>query len=105
MADNRKMSGKKVLVTGSGTGIGREIALEFARLGADVVLHYSHSQAGARSAVDDIRLAGGKAEALKADFNNVEEAKELAAKAVDFLGGLDILVNNAGIVKDDLLCP
>ena len=91
------MKEKKVLVTGSGTGIGREIALEFARRGADVVLHYAHSADGALSAVEEIRSAGGKAMAIKADLNDVNQAIMLATKAVEFLDGMDVLVNNAGI--------
>lgn len=91
------MAGKKVLVTGSGTGLGREIALEFGRQGADVVLHYAHSSEGAASAVAEIRTAGGKSTAVKADLNNVEEAIKLAGEAITFLGGMDVLVNNAGI--------
>jgi glucose 1-dehydrogenase len=92
-----KLAGKKALVTGSGTGIGREIALEFAREGADVVLHYAHSDAGAKSAVDQIRGLGRKAEAFRADFGRLDEVLALAGRAIDFLGGLHCLVNNAGI--------
>jgi len=88
---------QRVLVTGSGTGIGREIALEFARQGADVVLHYSHSDAGARSAVQEIRALGRRAEAFQADFNDVTQARSLGQQAINFLGGVDCLVNNAGI--------
>jgi NAD(P)-dependent dehydrogenase (short-subunit alcohol dehydrogenase family) len=91
------MSGKRVLVTGSGTGIGREIALEFARQEADVVLHFAHDENGARTAVAEIRAMGRRAEAFKADFDRVDEAKRLGEQAVGFLGGLDCLVNNAGI--------
>jgi NAD(P)-dependent dehydrogenase (short-subunit alcohol dehydrogenase family) len=92
-----KMKDKKVLVTGSGTGLGREIALEFARQGAKVVLHYSQSADGAKSALKEIQSAGGKATALQADLREVDQAKKLALEAIDFLGGLDVLVNNAGI--------
>jgi len=92
-----KMVGKKVLVTGSGTGLGREIALEFARQGAAVVLHYSHSEDGAKSAKEEIQQAGGKTTVIKADLTDVVQAKKLASEAIDFLGGLDVLVNNAGI--------
>jgi NAD(P)-dependent dehydrogenase (short-subunit alcohol dehydrogenase family) len=92
-----KMKDKKVLVTGSGTGLGREMALEFARQGAKVVLHYSQSADGAKSALKEIHSAGGKAIAIQADLREVDQAKKLALGALDFLGGLDVLVNNAGI--------
>ncbi len=91
------MAGKRVLVTGSGTGIGHEIALEFARQGADVVVHYAHDEKGARAAVADIRGLGRRAEAFKADFDRVEDAARLGDEAIAFLGGLDCLVNNSGI--------
>jgi NAD(P)-dependent dehydrogenase (short-subunit alcohol dehydrogenase family) len=97
MAQEQKMQGKRVLVTGSGTGIGREVALEFARQGADVVLHYAHSDTGARSAVDEIVASGGKAIAFKADFDKVPEVVALGEQAMEFLGGMDCLINNAGI--------
>lgn len=94
------MQGKKVLVTGAGTGIGRGVALEFAGEGADVALHYSHSREGADSAVAEIQRSGGKACALKADFRDARQARALAGQAADFLGGLDVLVNNAGITMN-----
>ncbi len=100
MNGKRKMEGKRVLVTGSGTGIGTGVALEFARDGAAVALHYSRSGEGAHAAVEEIRKAGGKAEAFQADFRNVEQAAELPKKAAEFLGGLDVLVNNAGITMN-----
>ena len=92
-----KLKGKKVLVTGSGTGLGREIALEFARHGAVVVLHYFRETDGAESAVKEIQAAGGKAKAIKADFNEIDQAIKLTISAIDFMDGLDVLVNNAGI--------
>ena len=96
----RKMKAGRVLVTGAGTGIGRGVALEFAREGADVALHYSHSGAGAKAAVAEIEQAGGKACALQADFCDVEQARALPHRAAEFLGGLDVLVNNAGITMN-----
>src|SRR4051812_15217609 len=61
-------SGKVVLVTGAGSGIGRAIALRFAQAGAAVSLHYRDSEAGARSAADEIIHAGGRAEIVRADL-------------------------------------
>ncbi len=92
-----KLAGKKALVTGSGTGIGREVALEFARQGADVALHYGHSDKGARSAADEICAMGRRAEAFQANFDSVDEAIGLAESALAFLGGIDCVINNAGI--------
>ncbi len=94
------LKSKRVIVTGAGTGIGREIALEFGRQGADVVLHYAHSAQGANSAVEAIKAGGGRAVAFQADLREVGETKKLAARAVDFLGGMDILINNAGITMN-----
>jgi NAD(P)-dependent dehydrogenase (short-subunit alcohol dehydrogenase family) len=96
----QRMKDKRVLVTGAGTGIGRGIALEFAREGAAVALHYSHSRAGADSAVAEIVAAGGKACALPADFRDAQQARDLPARAAAALGGLDVLVNNAGITMN-----
>jgi len=100
MATERRMEGKRVLVTGAGTGIGRGVALEFAKEGATVALHYSHSATGAESAVQEILKAGGKAKAFKADFTQVDPVRQLAKEVVDFLGGLDVLINNAGITMN-----
>ena len=97
MTTNGRLQGKRALITGSGTGIGREIALEFSREGADVVLHYAHSARGAEAAVAEIKAAGRKAEVFKADFASATEPVELGRKAVEVLGGIDCLVNNAGI--------
>ncbi len=92
-----KLANKRALVTGAGTGIGREIALEFARQGADVVLHYSQGPEGAESAAREIQAMGRRAAILGADFNDADAALRLADSALQFWGGIDCLVNNAGI--------
>ena len=97
MDSEGKLSGKKAIVTGSGTGIGREVALEFARQGADVVLHYAHAAAGAESAAEEIRSMGHRAAVFPADFDRIDEVLRLADQAIAFLGRVDCLVNNAGI--------
>jgi len=97
---NKRMHGKRVLVTGAGTGIGRGVALEFAAEGAHVALHYSHSDTGAKEAVTTIRETGGTAEVFRADFSKAEDVGRLADEAIGFLGGLDVLVNNAGITTN-----
>ncbi|MGO9310728.1 MAG: SDR family NAD(P)-dependent oxidoreductase [Spirochaetia bacterium] len=96
------MKGKRVLVTGAGTGIGKGIALEFARAGASVALHYSHSGEGAEGAVGEIRAMGGKAAAFPADFTRLDAVRGLAESSLAFLGGMDVLVNSAGITMNRL---
>ena len=97
MSEQQKLAGKRALVTGAGTGIGRETAVEFARQGADVVLHYAHHDEGAHIAEEQIKVLGRRSMSLQADFAKIEEVTRLASEAVKFLGGIDCLVNNAGI--------
>ena len=99
MSDPQKLAGKKALVTGAGTGIGREIALEFARQGADVALHYFNEK-GAHTAAKEIRAMGRRATTIKADFRNIDQAVRVAEQAIKFLGGIDCLVNNAGVTMN-----
>ncbi len=100
MSIGADLAGKKVLVSGAGTGIGRGVALTFAEYGADVVLHYSHSDAGAKSAAEEIQAMGRQARAIQADFNDVDAVCNLAVEAESFLGQIDVLVNNAGITMN-----
>ncbi len=97
------LSGKVALVTGAGRGIGKAIALAFARAGATVVVNYHRSEKEAAAVVKDILAAGGVARAHRADVSNEKEVDALFAKVRTEHGTLDILVNNAGVMKNNLL--
>lgn len=90
------IKGKRVLVTGSSTGIGAATAIEFGRLGAAVAVHGNRSLDEAQKVVDAIETAGGKAVLVSGDISDKTVAAKIVADAVAGLGGLDILVNNAG---------
>jgi NAD(P)-dependent dehydrogenase (short-subunit alcohol dehydrogenase family) len=91
-----KLAGRKALLTGGDSGIGRAAAIAFAREGADVAINYlPQEEADAREVVALIREAGRKAVALPGDIRSLEFCRKLVADAVRQLGGLDILVNNA----------
>ena len=94
------LSGKTALVTGASRGIGRAIALELAKVGVQVLVHYSASPRQAESVVAEIRKAGGRAQALKADLALPGGAHDLAKQTRAIVGDrLDILVANAGSGK------
>jgi 3-oxoacyl-[acyl-carrier protein] reductase len=94
------LSGKTALVTGASRGIGRAIALELAKVGVQVLVHYSASPRQAESVVAEIREAGGRAQALKADLALPGGAHDLAKQTRAIVGDrLDILVANAGSGK------
>lgn len=94
-----KLDGKTALVTGGGRGIGRGIALEFAREGADVAVNYRRDQDAAAATVRDIQALGRRAIALQADVSQWDPVSAMVAKAVEFLGGLDIAVANSGVAS------
>jgi NAD(P)-dependent dehydrogenase (short-subunit alcohol dehydrogenase family) len=88
------LAGSTALVTGATSGIGREIALELAKRGADVVVHGRSAERGAET-VRDIQKSGGNARFVAADLNDPDDVRRLAAEA----GPVDILINNAGIYE------
>ena len=100
MAQELKLQGRRALVTGSDTGIGREIALEFARQGADVVFHYVHNDDIPKAAVEEVRLLGCRSTAFQADFDDLGQVVALAERAIEFLGSVNCLVNNAGVTMN-----
>jgi glucose 1-dehydrogenase/3-oxoacyl-[acyl-carrier protein] reductase len=91
------LEGKLILVTGAGTGIGRGVALELARQGADVAISYCSSAKGAAEVVAEIEGMGRRSIALQGDLGEVSECCRVVDQAVEFLGGLDGLFNNAGV--------
>lgn len=92
---------KTVFVTGAAKGIGKAIAIAFAKEGSNLVLNY-------RSAVSDALIAeiesyGVKCFPIQGDVSDFEKAKEMVEKATETFGNIDVLVNNAGVTKDGLL--
>jgi NAD(P)-dependent dehydrogenase (short-subunit alcohol dehydrogenase family) len=94
------LSGKTALVTGASRGIGRASALALAKAGAQVLVHYGRGKDEAEAVVQEIRSAGGRAQALSADLASPNGPRALAAEVRAIVGDrLDILVSNAGIAK------
>ena len=92
-----RLTDRKVLITGGDSGIGRAVAIAFAREGADVAINYlPDEEEDAREVVDLIQKAGRKAVALPGDIREETFCQQLISQVVKTLGGLDILVNNAG---------
>ncbi|MEZ7236757.1 SDR family oxidoreductase [Rhodococcus sp. GXMU-t2271] len=91
-----RLEGRRALITGADSGIGRAVAIAFAREGADVVLSYLESEEDdARETVRWVEEAGRRAVAVPGDIRSEEHCRHLIDTAVRELGGLDILVNNA----------
>ncbi|WFE40423.1 SDR family oxidoreductase [Micromonospora sp. WMMD998] len=92
-----RLSGKRAVITGGDSGIGRAVAIAFAREGADVLVSYlgEEEEADARETVDLIEQAGRRGLAVRTDLREEANCRELIDRAVTDLGGIDILVNNA----------
>ena len=97
------LQGKSAIITGGVRGIGKAIAAEFCKNGADVLLCYRSNDEQAQNTVSELSEYGTRVELLKGDVADPQTAKEAIAKAKDLFGKIDILVNNAGITRDKLL--
>ena len=92
-----RLLGRKALITGGDSGMGRAAAIAYAREGADVAINYFPTEElDAKEVIELIRAAGRKAIAIPGDLREEEFCKHLVEEAVNGLGGLDILVSNAG---------
>jgi 3-oxoacyl-[acyl-carrier protein] reductase len=93
-----KLQGKVAIVTGSSKGIGRAIAIAFAKEGAKVVVNSRHKK-DAEEVVREIKALGREALAVEADVSKANDVKNMVKRAVDRFGRVDILVNNAGVAR------
>jgi acetoacetyl-CoA reductase len=94
------LKGKTAIVTGGSRGIGRHIALQLAKRGADVAINYRSRQSDADEVLKEIEATGVRAIAIQADLSKMPAARSLIQQVQDQWGRIDILVNNAGITKD-----
>ncbi|WP_299236031.1 beta-ketoacyl-ACP reductase [Natronomonas sp.] len=94
------LDGKTCLVTGGSRGIGRAIAAELGRHGANVAVNYRSSAAAAEAVAETIAESGGDAVAVRADVADYEQVESMRETVRDRFGGLDVLINNAGVTAD-----
>jgi len=94
-----RLAGKRALITGGNTGIGRAIALAYAREGADVAINWIVREAETASLVSEIERLGQRAIGVRADVTNERDVVAMTERVAAELGGLDILVSNAGIQR------
>lgn len=91
------LKGKRALVTGGASGIGREIVLALAEQGVDLAIHHNHSKKEAAELVGIVQGVGVSAATFQLDLKKTHKISKLVEEAAEFLGGLDILINNAGV--------
>jgi len=103
MVDHKQFTGRGAIVTGATRGIGRAIALELARRGADVAFNYAKSAEAAATLKAEIEALGVRAIASQGDVADTQAAAEMVKQVKDSFGRIDLLVNNAGIVRDTLI--
>lgn len=97
MADEKRLAGRTALITGAGRNIGREIALTFARSGANVVINVRENEDEAAEVVDSLKALGVNAHAVFGDVSDRDVVQGMVDEAEATVGPIDILVNNAAV--------
>lgn len=97
------LAGKTALITGAARGIGRAIALDLGRLGANVFITYRGSEAQASSVADEVRALGAECRVSQLDVRSSEDVDRILSEVKDAFGSVNILVNNAGMTADTLV--
>ena len=98
------MEEKKVIfVTGGSRGIGKEVALKYAKNGFNVVTNYVSSKTDVDALKSEFNALGADSLIMQADVSKKEEVEEVVTKAIEKFGKIDVLVNNAGVTRDNLL--
>lgn len=97
------LENKTALITGASRGIGKGIAMEFAKQGAHVAFTYNASAEAAQALEAELEGFGVKAKGYQSNAANFDAAQQLVKDVIEDFGGLDVLINNAGITKDNLL--
>ncbi len=97
------LENKTAIITGATRGIGRGIALEFAKQGANIAFTFNSSVEGAKILENELKDLGVKAKGYQSNAADFNSAQELADDVLKEFGTIDVLVNNAGITKDNLL--
>jgi 3-oxoacyl-[acyl-carrier protein] reductase len=98
-----EFTGRASIVTGATRGIGRAIALELARRGADVAFNYAQSAEAADSLCAELEALGVRALGVQCDVRSTEAATEMVKQVKEMFARIDFLVNNAGITRDNLI--
>lgn len=98
-----EFTGKSVLITGASSGLGQQLAVDFARAGAKVAINYASSEDGARMTLEAVENAGGTGLLCKADISRADEVNAMVKTVVSAFGGIDILINSAGLSIDQPL--
>lgn len=101
--DQKSFKGRTAIVTGATRGIGRAIAVELARRGADVAFNYAKSAEAAETLTKELEQLGVRTLSAQCDVANTESAAEMVKQTKDAFGRIDFLVNNAGITRDNLI--